>query len=116
MTQGIYKNGPIFFSVTSNQEDRATDHFIYYLPINGPVQLLEETDFSYQDSFRLEKALFLRQTDGEMDVTVASNKLKSYADSNEIELGNSYYFVLHEVYDDYIIDLFWTTKELGDKE
>lgn len=112
VSQDIYKDGPIFFSVNSNQED----DFTYYLPINAPVQLPEETDFSFQDSFKLEKALFLRQAVGVMDVNVAVQKLKDYADFNEIELEDTYFFVAHELYEDYIIDLFCPILEAGGKE
>ncbi|NYF23599.1 hypothetical protein [Sporosarcina sp. JAI121] len=112
VSQDIYKDGPIFFSVNSNQEDDYT----YYLPINAPVQLPEETEFSFQDSFKLEKALFLRQAVGVMDVNVAVQKLKDYAEFNEIELEDTYFFVVHELYNDYIIDLFCPILEAGGKE
>lgn len=112
VSQDIYKNGPIFFSVNSNHED----DFTYYLPINAPFELPQETGFSFQDSFRLEKALFLRQAVGVMDVTATVQKLKDYADSNKIELEDTYFFVVHEFYDDYIIDLFCPILEAGGKE
>ncbi|MBO0589717.1 hypothetical protein [Sporosarcina sp. E16_8] len=112
VSQEIYKNGPIFFSVNFNQEE----DFTYYLPINASVQLPEETDFSFQDSFKLEKALFLRQAVGVMDVNVAVQKLKDYADFNEIKLEDTYFFVVHELYDDYIIDLFCPILEAGGDE
>ncbi len=116
LNEEIYKNGPVFFSVTADQDNDKIGHFTYYLPISGTVRLVEESDFHFFESFRLEKALVLRQADKEMNFTTAYQKLKDYATMNKIELESTYYCILLEVYGDYIVDLYVPMKERGDEE
>ncbi len=116
LNEDIYKNGPVFFSVTPDQFDDKTGHFTYYLPISGTVRLAKESDFRFFESFRLKKALVLRQADEEMDFTTAYQKLKEYAALNKIPLEDTYYCILLEVYGDYIVDLYVPIKKRGDKE
>ncbi|ALF10463.1 hypothetical protein [Parageobacillus thermoglucosidasius] len=112
LTHGIYKNGPVFFSVSEESSDDASAHFTYYLPINEPVQLTDETHFRFQRKLHIKKALVLRQADEELDFQTAYKKLKDYAVNHQILLENTYYCVLLEVYDDYLIDLYVPIKKM----
>lgn len=116
LNEDIYKNGPVFFSVTPDQDDNKIGHFTYYLPVSGTVRLAEESDFRFFESFRLEKALVLRQADEEMDFTTAYQKVKEYAAMNKIALEDTYYCILLEVYGNYIVDLYVPIKERGVEE
>ncbi|TQR21296.1 DUF5085 family protein [Psychrobacillus vulpis] len=115
LNKDVYKNGPLFFSFVQSSRDYKSGSFTYYLPISSPVTLLDETDFSYLDTLVLERALLLRQADQEMDFYSAFEKVKSYANTNQIELDDTYYCVLLEVYGDYIIDLYVPIKGKGDQ-
>ncbi len=112
LTQDIYKNGPVFFSVSEESSDDLYAHFTYYLPINEPVRLADETHFRFQRKLHIEKALVLRQADEELDFQTAYKKLKDYAVTHHIPLEDTYYCVLLEVYDDYLIDLYVPIKEM----
>ncbi len=112
LTEEIYKNGPVFFSVAANQEQVGKDHFTYYLPINEAVRLSDETDFRYLDHFKIDNALVLRQANEEADFSTAYQNLKAYAAEHKIEIEDTYYCVMLEVYGEYIIELFVPIKEV----
>lgn len=115
LNKDVYRNGPIFFSFESNLGDDKSGRFTYYLPISSPVVLSDETEFSYVERLELERALLLRQADQENGFYHAYDKIKSYAIANQIELDETYYCVLLEVYGEYIIDLYVPVKGLGDE-
>ena len=103
-----------FFSVAPEERGEEHGHFTYYLPINEAVRLSDETDFRYLDRFQIERALVLRQANEEIDFSAAHQKLKRYATENNIEIEDTYYCVLLEVYDEYMVDLYVPLKEWGD--
>lgn len=112
----IYKNGPVFFSVAPEINEKKFGHFTYYLPIDSPVQLVDEKDFRFEENFHIEAALVLRQADAAIDFQTAYQKVKDYAFEHKIELEDTYYCLLLEVYDEYIIDLYVPMKMRGDTE
>ncbi len=113
LNEEIYKNGPVFFSVKTDEKDETMGHFTYYLPINEAVQIAEHPDFRYLDRFQIERALVLRQADEELEFKAAYEKLQAYAVHNAIELEDTYYCVLLEVYGEYIVDLYVPFKGTG---
>lgn len=115
LNKDVYKNGPLAFSFEQSQEDEKSGRFTYYQPISSPVVLSDETDFAFQETLILERALLLRQADQEMDFYVAYDKIKSYARAHQIELDDTYYCVLLDVYGEYIIDLYVPIKRQGDE-
>ncbi|MFF2753562.1 hypothetical protein ACFVR1_07345 [Psychrobacillus sp. NPDC058041] len=113
VNKDVYKNGPLFFSFSPNSAEGKTGKFTYYLPINSTLHLTEESNFSFQDSLILERALLLRQQD--IDFYSAYETFENYANFHQIELDKKYYCVLLEVYDDYIADFYVPIKEQGDE-
>lgn len=111
LARGIYKNGPVFFSVTPVENEEKFGHFTYYLPINAPVDLGEEKEFRFQNEFEIEEALCLRQADQELGFYAAYQKVKDYAAAHQMELEDTFYCVLLDVYDELIIDLYVPIKE-----
>lgn len=67
------------------------------------------------DKLYIEEALVLRQVDQEVDFHVAYRKVKDHAHHHNISLENTFYCVLLEVYDEYIIDLYVPVKKRGDQ-
>lgn len=116
LNKDVYKNGPLFFSFEQNATDPESGQFTYYLPINSPVELSEENEFAFEESLILDRALLLRQADEEVDFYAAYEKIKSYANAHKMEMEDTYYCVLLEVYGDYIIDLYVPIKGQGDME
>ncbi|WP_371069051.1 hypothetical protein [Sediminibacillus sp. JSM 1682029] len=107
LAEGIYKNGPIFFSFCPEKNEEKFGKFTYYLPINEAVKLEDDsTDFSFQETFQIEEALTLRHADQEVDFYAAHQKVKDYAAEKNIGITDTFYCVLLEVYGDIIIDLF----------
>jgi len=106
LAEGIYQNGPIFFSVSPLRGEDKFGHFTYYLPINHPVRLENEPDFRYEENFYVEEALTLRQADQELDFYAAYDKVKDYAAEQGIFLEETFYCVLLKVFDDIIVDLY----------
>ena len=115
LTEDIYKNGPVFFSVTSERNEDKFGHFTYYLPINDGVTLEEESHFQFHEAFIVESALVIRQADQELDFHRAYQKLKDYASRENIQIEDTYFVVLLEVYGDIIIDLYVPIQERGDE-
>lgn len=113
--EDLYKNGPLFFSFSPISNEEVTGKFTYYLPINSPIHLSEESNFSFKDTLMLERALLMRQLEQDIDFYSAYEILKTYANAHEIELDKTYYCVLLEVYGDYIFDLYVPIKDLGDE-
>lgn len=116
LTEGIYKSGPIFFSVTSESKEDKYGDFTYYLPINDGVTLEDETHFQFHESFIVDEALALRRADQEVDFHAAYKKIKEYASQQNIPIEDTYYVVLLEVYGDIIIDLYVPIQERGDEQ
>ena len=115
LNKDVYKNGPVVFSCKQNTSDKNAGRFTYYLPISSSVVLSDESVFKFQETFVLEKALLLRQADLELDFYAAYEKVISYANSNHLEVEDTYYCVLLEVYGEYMIDLYVPLKEQGDE-
>ncbi|GAE95509.1 hypothetical protein JCM21714_4787 [Gracilibacillus boraciitolerans JCM 21714] len=114
ITEGIYQNGPIFFSVSPTKNEEKYGDFTYYMPINGAVSLENETDFHFVRDFFVEEALVMRQADQEIDFYAAKEKLEDYAAESNIKLDDTFYMVLLEVYGDIIIDLYIPVQNRGD--
>ncbi|WP_106496026.1 DUF5085 family protein [Lentibacillus sp. Marseille-P4043] len=114
LAEGIYKNGPTFFSVAPEKGEDKFGSFTYYLPISEPVTLADETDFQFQEGFHIEEALVLRQADEATDFHAAYAEIKKYAGKNNISIEDTFYCVLLEVFDEYIIDLYVPLKDRGD--
>lgn len=106
LTEGIYKNGPILFSVEPEYNEEKFGNFTYYLPINEAVKLKETIEFSFIDELYVEEALLLRQAEEEVDFQSAFQKMKDYAVEYEIPIDDTFYCVLLEVYGEYMIDLY----------
>ena len=93
LNEEIYKNGPVFFSVTPDEKMRKSVISHIICRSMRQVRLAEQTDFHYLDRFQIEKALVLRQADEELDFEVAYAKMQTYAADNGIELENTYFCV-----------------------
>ncbi|MDM5333146.1 biotin carboxylase [Ureibacillus composti] len=106
----VYKNGPVFFSFEVEEGDEGL--FTFYLPINEAVEFDEGiTDFAYLEQFKLEKSLLLRQAQEEVDFKTAIQKIKDYAQAQNLPTDDSFVCVLLEVYGEYMIDLYVPLKE-----
>lgn len=115
LLEGIYKNGPVFFSVAPEKNEDKFGYFTYYLPISEPVRLADETDFRFSEKLYIEDALVLRQADEAVDFHVAYQKVKDFATENAIPLEDTFYCVLLEVYGEFIIDLYVPIKVRSDE-
>jgi hypothetical protein len=115
LNKDVYKNGPILFSFEQSLDDVDSGHFTYFMPISGPVGLQEGIGYSFRDQLFIPNALELRQAEQELDFYAAYEKVKSYAVEHTIELDDTYYCVLLEVYGDYMIDLYVPIKAKVDQ-
>src|SRR5690625_1234373 len=86
----IYKNGPVFFSVKSEENEKEFGHFTYYLPLNEAITLEDETHFRYLENIKIADALVLRQADQEVDFHTAYEKLLKYATQENIALEDTF--------------------------
>jgi len=110
LNEDIYRNGPVFFSVKPVENEPKFGLFEYFLPINEWVELEEHPNFRFEPEFKVEEALVLRQASEELDFQTAYTKVKDYAISAGIELEDTYYCFLLEVYEDIIIDVYVPIK------
>ncbi|MBS2967606.1 DUF5085 family protein [Metabacillus sp. KIGAM252] len=113
LSHDIYRNGPIFFTYNEAVRNAETGNFTYFMPINDSITFEKNGDFQYMDTFTVDNALVLRQAQEEPDFYAAYQKVKDYATENEIQLTETYYCVLLEVYGEYMIDLYVPIKEEG---
>ncbi|WP_010532272.1 DUF5085 family protein [Lentibacillus jeotgali] len=113
LAEGIYKNGPTFFSVAPEKGENKFGNFTYYLPISEPVILSDETDFQFQERFHIEEALVLRQANETNDFHTAYKEVKKYANENNMLIADTFYCVLLDVFDEYIIDLYVPLQDWG---
>ncbi|GAE32070.1 hypothetical protein [Halalkalibacter hemicellulosilyticus] len=114
LSEGIYKTGPVFFSVAPAEGEKSFGHFTYYLPINEAVRLEDEPDFRFEETFRIEDALVLRQANESVDFHAANDRVREYANEQGILLEDTFYCVLLEVYGDMIIDLYVPIQGRGE--
>lgn len=113
LNEEIYRNGPVFFSVKTVKNEPKFGQFEYFLPINEWVEIEEHPNFRFEPEFEVGEAFVLRQASEEIDFQTAYSKIKDYADSEDIELEDTYYCFLLEVYEDIIIDVY-VPKKRGD--
>lgn len=113
LTEGFYKNGPVFFSVEPVENEPSFGLFTYYLPINESVRLSDETVFQFQRKLHIPEALVLRQANEAADFYEAHEHIKQFAAQNDFEIDDTFYCVLLEVFDDFIIDLYVPIKSVG---
>ncbi|MBM7541139.1 hypothetical protein [Amphibacillus cookii] len=111
--EGIYQNGPFFFSATNNEGESSSRSFTYYMPIIGPISIEENDEFHFRDKFVIEDALVMRQADQLLDFYEAETKLRKYASEQDISLEARTYVVLLEVYNEIMIDLYIPIQEWG---
>ncbi|NBJ70445.1 MULTISPECIES: hypothetical protein [Clostridia] len=114
LAEGIYQNGPIFFSVSPEKNEDKFGKFTYYLPISEPVRLSDETDFFFQEQLYIKEALVLRQADQATDFHAAYKRVQEYAHQHDVPLEDTFYCVLLEVYDEVIIDLYIPLNNRGE--
>ncbi len=114
LAEGIYQNGPIFFSVSPEKNEDKFGKFTYYLPISEPVKLSDETDFHFQEKLYIKDALVLRQADQATDFHAAYQRIQEYAHLHDVPIDATFYCVLLEVYDDFIIDLYVPFNHRGE--
>ncbi|PAE16576.1 hypothetical protein CHH91_07900 [Virgibacillus sp. 7505] len=110
LSEDIYRNGPVFFSVKSVDNEPKFGQFKYYLPINERAEFEKHPNFRFVPEYEVGKALVLRQASEEIDFQTAYSKVKDYANSKGIELEDIYYCFLLEVYEDIIIDVYVPIK------
>ncbi len=115
LTTDIYKNGPVFFSVQSEENEDKFGHFTYYLPINETVSLDDVTHFRFIENLCIDEALVLRQADQEANFHAAYQKVKDYGKEKGMELEDKFYCVLIEVYGDIIIDIYVPIEDRSKK-
>ncbi len=106
LNQEVYRNGPVFFSCTDDVHDSSKGTFTYYLPINEHVRVREDAEFEYQERIQIDQALTLRQAERETDFSAAYTKIKEYAAKEQIDLSDTYYCVMLDVYGEIMIDLY----------
>lgn len=114
LIKDIYQNGPVFFSVEPEQDEEGFGNFTYYLPMNEAVVVEEDPHFAYLPQLHIEEAVVLRQAEQTIDFHAAYDKVKQYAKDSGIDLEETFYCVLLEVYGEYIIDLYVPVKNRGD--
>ncbi|MGF2614301.1 hypothetical protein FZC84_19350 [Rossellomorea vietnamensis] len=113
LEQRVYKNGPVFFTFKSH-DTGDTGEFTYYLPINEEVEMAGDSDIQYQEKVDVPDALLLRQADQYQDFNQAYASIKNYSSENGVDVEDTFYCVLLEVYDDIILDLYVPVAGSGD--
>ncbi|MDL4841961.1 hypothetical protein [Aquibacillus rhizosphaerae] len=105
LEQRVYKNGPVFFTFKAHDTGDKGE-FTYYRPINEKVEMAGDSDIQYKEKVDVRDALLLRQAEHYQDFNQAYDSIKNYATESEVDVEDSFYCVLLEVYGDIILDLY----------
>jgi Domain of unknown function (DUF5085) len=114
---GIYQDGPIFFSIEPVENEEKFGHFKYYVPLNTPIDLKQDgSEFSFEEEVIVENALFVRHINQEEDLDTVYQRMKRYAEENNIKIATRFYCVCLELYGDYVCDIFVPRIDVGEKQ
>lgn len=110
---GVYRTGPMFFSVDPVKGESKYGKFTYYVPVNTSIKLKEEGNgFEVKNNFEVRNALCVRFSDSNFGESY--KRLREYAEEKELKLSDRFYCMCLEVYGELLIDVYAPIVSRGD--
>lgn len=103
---GLYSTGPIIYKVSHLNEETLEAEYTFYVPMNAPVDMVENEYYSFQETLSFEDGLLLRHADLDDNIGESYEIIKECAKENSYKLDDSFYNIYLDVYGDGIIDIF----------
>ncbi|MBP1044993.1 hypothetical protein I6N96_01785 [Enterococcus sp. BWM-S5] len=104
--EGVYKNGPLFFSMVDEENEPKYKTFEFFMPISYPVDGEQNEFLDFVDEIEISDTLMMRQADNEADFSSVRNKLEKIAEEHKYQLSNKSFCVCTDIYGEIIIDVY----------
>lgn len=106
LLQHLYSTGPVVYQASQSQNQSEEVELTLYMPVNRPVELQENSRFTFQETMHLKDGLVLRHADLDDDIELSYEWLRIGAESNQLKLVEPFYHIYLDVYGEGIIDIF----------
>ncbi|WP_243291285.1 DUF5085 domain-containing protein [Bacillus sp. FJAT-47783] len=103
---GLYSTGPVMYKVTNFDKSANEADYSFYLPINMPLQMDENDQYSFDEIWKFDDGLTLRHADLDDDIEDSYELLRASAKAYKFELEEPFYNIYLDVYGDGIIDIY----------
>ncbi|AAT59706.1 MULTISPECIES: DUF5085 family protein [Bacillus] len=110
----IYPIGPVLFTYSPLENEPEYGEYMYCVPVNGRVNMEEDSPYEYIDAILIEEALCVRFSDEDGDIEDAYRVLNEFAKQNHMKLDSSFYHVCLDVYGDMWLDIYAPIIEVGE--
>ncbi|ADU31803.1 DUF5085 family protein [Evansella cellulosilytica] len=113
---GLYSTGPIIYQVANIDEAANEADYIFYVPVNRPVEMKDSGQFSFIELFEFPDVLIVRHADLEEDIEETYDILRECADAYTVKISEPFYNIYLDVYGDGMIDVFAPIVEEGSND
>ena len=102
----LYATGPVFYQVSNFNEDTMEGDYSFYVPVNVPINMPENDQYHFFETFEYKDGLLYRFTDFDEDIEVAYEFMKAAAEELNLTLKEPFYNIYLDVYGEGIIDIY----------
>lgn len=106
LVNGLYGTGPVIFQAAKQNKSDTEAEYQFYIPVNRPILMPDNEQYSYTELWKYEDGLVLRHADLEDDIEESYEVLRACAEANQVQLQEPFYNIYLDVYGDGIIDIF----------
>lgn len=106
MKEGLYRNGPLFFSMKEVSGEPEYREFSFYMPVNLEVEFEKNTGIVFVKEIVEEMCLSTRLVDDELQFSDVFKYMFEIAIESEYKLKEYSYCICHELYGEYVLDVF----------
>lgn len=104
---GLYGTGPVIYQIQPKDEGAEATEYIFHLPVNEPVDMKENEQYSFIEQLNYDDGLVIRHADMDEDIEDSYELLRASAEAFGLELQEPYYHIYLDVYgDEGIIDIY----------
>lgn len=108
---GLYAIGPVVYQVRDFDEQTEEADFTFYIPVNRPLILDDNEQFTFTELWEFKDTLLLRHADLDDDLDETYSILQECAETYQFTITDSFYHIYLDVYGEGIIDVFAPIKE-----
>lgn len=103
---GLYATGPVIYQVREIDANLDEMEYTFYLPVNAPLELVENDTYSFSEVWSFEDGFVLRHADLDDEIDESYEILRECAKEFQIELQEPFFNIYLDVYGEGIIDIF----------
>lgn len=105
LNDGLYQNGPLFFSTDHELKEQGKMPFTYYMPICWEIDT-SNNSIDFEEILLLPRTLMVRQADQEEGLELVIEAIKNYAEENQLTLSDKVFCVITPIYGEQIMDVY----------